>query len=58
MTTQPEQVLENELVAQLQKLKYEKVVIKDENALTTNLKTQLEKHNNFTFTCLTEIISG
>lgn len=49
MSKQPEQVLENQLVAQLQKLKYEKVVIKDENALTTNLKTQLEKHNNITF---------
>ena len=49
MSTQPEQVLENQLVAQLQKLKYEKVIIKDENALTANLKTQLEKHNNITF---------
>tara|TARA_B110000114_G_C15096811_1_gene402067 strand:- start:234 stop:3089 length:2856 start_codon:yes stop_codon:yes gene_type:complete len=49
MSTQPEQVLENQLVAQLQKLKYEKVVIKDENALTANLKTQLEKHNNIRF---------
>ncbi len=49
MSTQPEQVLENQLVAQLQKLKYEKVVIKDEKALTANLKTQLEKHNNITF---------
>ncbi len=49
MSTQPEQVLENQLVAQLQKLKYEKVVIKDEKALTANLKIQLEKHNNITF---------
>ncbi len=49
MSKQPEQVLENQLVAQLQKLKYEKVIIKDENALTANLKTQLEKHNNITF---------
>jgi len=49
MSTQPEQVLENQLVAQLQKLKYEKIIIKDENALTANLKTQLEKHNNITF---------
>jgi type I restriction enzyme R subunit len=46
---QPEQILENQLVAQLQKLKYEKVIIKDENALVANLKTQLEKHNNITF---------
>ena len=49
MSKQPEQVLENELVAQLQKLKYEKVIIKDENALTANLKKQLEKHNNIAF---------
>ncbi len=49
MSTQPEQVLENQLVAQLQKLKYEKVIIKDENALVANLKTQLEKHNSITF---------
>lgn len=49
MSKQPEQVLENKLVAQLQKLKYEKVIIKDENALTENLKAQLEKHNNITF---------
>ncbi|PKL77935.1 MAG: deoxyribonuclease HsdR, partial [Ignavibacteriae bacterium HGW-Ignavibacteriae-4] len=50
MTTQPEQVLENQLVAQLQELQYEKVLIKDETALVTNLKTQLEKHNNIVFT--------
>ena len=49
MASQPEQVLENQLVAQLQKLKYKKVIIKDEKALTANLKTQLEKHNNITF---------
>lgn len=50
MTTQPEQVLENQLVAQLQELQYEKVLIKDETALVTNLKSQLEKHNNIVFT--------
>ena len=49
MSKQPEQILENQLVAQLQKLQYTKVVIKDENALVANLKTQLEKHNNITF---------
>jgi type I restriction enzyme R subunit len=49
MSKQPEQVLENQLVAQLQKLKYEKVLIKDENALVSNLKTQLEKHNKIVF---------
>ncbi|MCD5383056.1 HsdR family type I site-specific deoxyribonuclease, partial [Candidatus Gracilibacteria bacterium] len=50
MPKQPEQILENQLVAQLlQKLQYEKVSIKDENALIANLKTQLEKHNNIRF---------
>ena len=46
MTTQPEQLLENNLVSQLAQLGYEKVVIKDKADLLTNLKTQLEKHNN------------
>ena len=45
MTTQPEQILENNLVAQLQKLGYKNVVIKDENDLLANLKSQLEVHN-------------
>lgn len=45
MTTQPEQILENNLVAQLDKLGYKKVVIKDEKDLLTNLRTQLEIHN-------------
>ncbi len=44
MTTQPEQILENNLVAQLQKLGYKSVVIKDENDLLANLKLQLEIH--------------
>jgi type I restriction enzyme R subunit len=46
MTTQPEQILENNLVAQLQKLGYKNVVIKDENDLLANLKSQLDVHNN------------
>jgi len=45
MTTQPEQILENNLVTQLIGLGYEKAIIKDENDLLTNLKSQLEKHN-------------
>lgn len=49
MSTQPEQILENQLVAQLSTLGYTKVSIPDEAALLTNLKTQLEKHNNITF---------
>ncbi len=46
MTSQPEQLLENNLVSQLAKLGYEKVVIKDEADLLINLKSQIEKHNN------------
>ena len=46
MTTQPEQILENNLVRQLQELGYEYVSIKDEAALLANLRRQLEKHNN------------
>ncbi len=49
MSKQAEQVLENQLVAQLQKLQYAKVVIKDETALIANLKRQLEKHNAIIF---------
>ena len=50
MSTQPEQVLENQLVEQLSTIGYTKVSILDEAALLVNLKTQLEKHNNITFT--------
>ena len=49
MPKQPEQILEEQLVAQLQKLGYGLVQIKDEAALLANLKTQLEKHNNVLF---------
>lgn len=48
MPTQPEQVLEDNLVAQLVNLGYGRVTIKDEKDLLVNLKTQLEKHNNIT----------
>ena len=50
MTTQPEQVLENNLVTQLQLLGYTYVPIKDEKDLLGNLKLQLEKHNGIVFT--------
>lgn len=46
MTIQPEQILENNLVSQLNDLGYEKVLIADEKALLQNLKIQLEKHNH------------
>jgi len=49
MAKQPEQILEEQLVAQLQKLGYSLVYIKDEKELIANLKTQLEKHNNIQF---------
>ena len=48
MPTQPEQVLEDNLVVQLINLGYGKVTIKDEKDLLVNLKSQLEKHNNIT----------
>lgn len=49
MTTQPEHILEANLIKQLVALKHELVTIKDEAALITNLKKQLEKHNNTSF---------
>src|SRR5574344_1141086 len=49
MSKQPEQILEEQLVEQLQKLNYSLVHIKDEKELIANLKSQLEKHNNITF---------
>jgi len=49
MATQPEQILENQLIAQLNKQGYSRVVINDEKELLANLKSQLEKHNGITF---------
>lgn len=46
MTIQPEQLLENNLIAQLQQLGYTYVTISDEKELLVNLRRQLEKHNN------------
>ena len=48
MPTQPEQVLEDNLVKQLVGLGYGKVLIRDDKDLLKNLKSQLEKHNNTT----------
>ena len=47
MATQSEQTLENNLIAQLETLGFDKVRIDDEDALLVNLKAQLEKHNKF-----------
>ena len=49
MTTQPEYIIEENLVEQLQELGYTKVNIKDEVELLANLKKQLEKHNKASF---------
>jgi type I restriction enzyme R subunit len=49
MAKQSEQILEEQLVAQLQKLGYKYALINDEADLLVNLKAQLEKHNNITF---------
>jgi type I restriction enzyme R subunit len=50
MSKQPEQILENQLVEQLQQLGYSLVHITNETELIANLKTQLEKHNEVKFT--------
>jgi type I restriction enzyme R subunit len=45
MAKQSEQILEEQLIAQLQKLGYTFIPIADEKGLLANLKSQLEKHN-------------
>ena len=50
MTTQPEHILETQLIDQLVTIGYALVRIPNEAALLRNLKAQLEKHNNITFT--------
>ena len=47
---QGEEELEQEFIEQLERQGYEYVSIKEENALTANLRAQLEKLNHFTFT--------
>ena len=49
MTTQPEQVLENNLVKQLTGLNYTYASIKNEPGILSNLKSQLEQFNHTTF---------
>jgi type I restriction enzyme, R subunit len=46
MSKQSEQILEEQLIAQLQKLGYGYISLNNEAALLGNLKNQLEKHNN------------
>lgn len=50
MNTQPEQILENNLIDQLVILGYKKVAIHDEADLLINLKRQLEVHNKVSLT--------
>ena len=49
MSKQPEQILEELLIAKLQTLGYALVHIQNESELIANLKVQLEKHNNIFF---------
>ncbi len=50
MSKQPEQILEDNLVDQLQQLGYTFVAIRDETVLLGNLKAQIEKHNGMQLT--------
>jgi len=49
MPKQPEQILEEQLIAKLHELGYALVQIRNEDELVSNLKSQLEKHNNIVF---------
>lgn len=49
MAKQSEQILEEQLIANLQKLGYDYIIIANEDALVRNLKIQLEKHNKINF---------
>lgn len=49
MAKQSEQILEEQLITQLQQLGYAFIPINDEAELLSNLKKQLEKHNNIVF---------
>lgn len=48
MSRESEQVLEDKLVAQLGKLGYSIIEIKNTKELENNLKNQIEKHNKIT----------
>ena len=52
MSTQSEAILEENLLTQLVGLGYEKVTINDDKALELNLKAQLEKRNQTTFSAM------
>lgn len=50
MNTQPEQLLENNLIDQLVQLGYERIVLKHETDVVANFKKQIEKHNKLSLT--------
>jgi type I restriction enzyme R subunit len=50
MAKQSEQILEEQLIVQLQKLGYAFAHINNEQDIIANLQLQLEKHNNISFT--------
>ena len=50
LKTQPEQALEDELVAKLIGLDYQRVAVSDEPSMLANLKVQLEAFNEVTIT--------
>lgn len=50
MNTQPEQLLENNLIDQLVGLGYYYITLKDEQDVISNFKHQIEKHNKITLT--------
>ncbi|NCU31037.1 type I restriction endonuclease subunit R, partial [Candidatus Saccharibacteria bacterium] len=49
MTTQSEQTLEQNLITQLTDMGYERVAVDNEQGMLANLRAQLEKHNEITF---------
>ena len=49
MSSQPEYILEQKLIEQLETLGHKKVKISNESELIKNLKTQLEIHNKKIF---------
>jgi type I restriction enzyme R subunit len=52
MPRQSEQVLEEQLISNLQKIGYQYILLKNESSLVENLQAQIEKHNNIKFSTL------
>jgi len=50
MSRQSEAILEENLIKQLEQNQYQRVIIKDDKDLESNLKSQLEKYNKTTIT--------